>query len=329
MPFRLCLLLLLALPLPALAVQTMSSAEDGCGKAAPASPPSEFNVIGTRRSAITVVPKGYNPNIRHDLVFAFHGRTNPARKVRGYFDLEQNATRPTIVVYPRGLLEDPDEDDEDDYAFTWWTMGEDPNQLRDFAFFDVMVQRFRSQYCIGDIFAVGYSLGASFANNLGCARGDVLRAIATLGGGIERHLKCRGRVAAMILHNPKDRLAPFVYGERTRDKLLKLGDYSGAPVPTEPRDMNCVRYGALLAPYPLLWCPHRKDHSEYGSYYPHNWPNGLGKSIMRFFASLPKGTAWPQDNTPPVPPAIEPPPVIPPVPAAPVPDDDDDDDDDD
>ena len=73
-------------------------------------------------------------------------------------------------------------------------------------------------YCLDPdrIFAVGHSLGAWFVNSLGCARGDVLRAIATLAGGFSRS-DCRGAVAALLFHNPNDRLVDFAYGLEARD----------------------------------------------------------------------------------------------------------------
>ena len=235
-------------------------------------------VQGRQRPLISVLPASYDSHQPHDLVLAFHGRTNPAAQVRGYYDLERHANRPTIFVYPSGLA-------GADGRFSWWNPGNRGDQLRDFALFDAIVQRFKQDYCIGDIYAVGHSLGASMVNSLACARGHVLRAAASLAGGIE-HTPCVGELAVMLIHNPNDRLVPLRYGLAARKRLLAAYPRPATGRPSEPAWLNCERYGEPSDANPLLWCPHSKDHSRRGRYYPHNWPQGTGREIMRFFASL-------------------------------------------
>ena len=58
------------------------------------------------------------------------------------------------------------------------------------------------------------------ANNLACARGDVVRGVASVGGDIRQHENCAGPVASLIMHHPDDRLAPFAGGERARNLLV-------------------------------------------------------------------------------------------------------------
>jgi len=58
------------------------------------------------------------------------------------------------------------------------------------------------------IYVVGHSLGARFTNTLACARGDIIRAIGSVGGSITPN-NCSGPVATIIMHNPKDNLASF------------------------------------------------------------------------------------------------------------------------
>ena len=257
---------------------------DGCGATAPAKPLASILVEGRKRYMITSVPKAYQNKTRHHLVMAFHGRTNTNAQVKRYFDLEGHGGTPAIFVYPNGLTTENHDDDDSEYS--WWDIGNDPKGLRDFAFVDAMLKHYRSQYCIGDVFAVGYSLGASFANSLACARGDQLRGIATLGGGIER-IKCTGRVAAMLIHNPEDRLAPIKLGVAAKERFRRHAGYAETTQPVEPRSYNCVRYGPQSSPYPLVWCPHNKNHNRRGRYYPHNWPPGTGAVMMNFFNSLP------------------------------------------
>lgn len=252
----------------------------GCGVEPPASPPAALQVDGRTRPLIAVVPDDYRPDRAHQLVIAFHGRTSPNRVVRSYFGLEPHAGRPTIFVYPSGLK-------GEDGGFTWWDDGNASEDLRDFALFDLLLERFSHLYCLDldQVFAVGHSLGASFVNSLGCARGDRLRAIATLAGGVMPS-PCRGPTAAVIFHNPNDQLVAFSYGLQTRRLyLIENGLDDAAPV--RRGRFACTRYGRPDAPDPVLWCPHTQNYSPHGEFYPHQWPSGAGAVIMRFFESLP------------------------------------------
>ena len=75
---------------------------------------------------------------------------------------------------------------------------------------------------------MGHSLGAWFANTLACARGDVIRAVGSVGGSVTAN-ECSGPTAAMIMHNPNDRLSAFSAGEYARDISLAQ---NGCGLPT-------------------------------------------------------------------------------------------------
>jgi len=254
----------------------------GCGRQAPTAPLSHVGVSGRRRQVILVVPKDYDVSQPQRLVFAFHGRTNDNAKVRGYYDLERHAAPSTLFVYPLGLK-------DQNGHFTWSSSRDQAHALRDYAFFDALLTEIGKRYCVAlnHIYIVGHSMGAWFGNSLACARAAQIRAVATLGGGISASA-CHGPVAAMIIHNPNDRLVPFASGQRARDTFLKhngLLKARAAPLATHP--LNCRRYGSLTADNPVLWCPHERDYTWRGKYYPHNWPRVTGQAIIAFFAALP------------------------------------------
>ncbi len=235
---------------------------------------------GLIRSFITVIPPGYSSDTPHRLVFAFHGRTSPNEEVRRYYDLEPYATD-TIFVYPSGLS-------QGDGTFTWSDPGDPADALRDFAFFDAMLGLHAQYYCteLDEVFAVGHSLGAYFANALGCARGSQVRGVGTLGGSIVAE-DCVAPTAAIVLHNPNDRLVDIEYGVEVANHFLRQNSITAEPVQTEPRSLNCERYGALGERHPVVWCPHTQDYGYNGRYYPHNWPDETGRAMMEFFESLP------------------------------------------
>ena len=254
----------------------------GCGFAPPASVPT-LQVAGRSRSFVLSSPDDYDPSHRHRLVLAFHGRTNSAVQVQRYYDLEGRGDRAAILVYPRGLVQETG-------RFMWWNGGTG-NSEDDFAFFDALLDYLTATYCIDDdqIFAVGHSMGGSFVNSLACARGDVLRGVAVVGGGYGGTPGCRGQVAALVIHHPDDRLVPVAAGEAAREaRLAQNGLTEHVPWPmSSPSGFRCQRYGVGSSDEPVMWCPHPFDHTRSGRYYPHNWPAETGAAIFDFFDRLP------------------------------------------
>lgn len=251
---------------------------EGCG-VAPGVAPSSLVVAGLERRMIVAVPNGYDPQRLYPLVVAFHGRTNSNVQVRSYFELESELD--AIIVYPSGLTQGG--------VYTWSDGGDSSDALRDYALFDEIVRLMQRRYCIDSskIFVVGHSLGAWFANSLACVRGDVIRAVATVAGGISPS-DCQGRVAAMLLHNPADNLVSIGEGEMARDTFLAQLETPGQPLETgEPvlQALSCMRYHA--ARYPLVWCPHTISRTRSGRNYPHLWPTTTAAAMAHFFNSLP------------------------------------------
>lgn len=250
----------------------------GCG--VPPEPPPETLLVGGReRSLIVEMPPDYDPDTPRPLIVAFHGRTSPNHQVQRYYRLEPYDSD-ALFVYPSAIASEG--------GFRWDDPGDGGDDLRDYELFDAILDRLASGYCLDldRVFVVGHSLGASFATSLACARGDRIRAVAALGGGVQAS-GCSGNVAAMILHNPDDRLVPVSEGERARDLFVALNDLEAESVATEPALLGCRRHPPLDTMFPVLWCPHDFDTTSGGRYYPHNWPAPAGAAIMEFFERLP------------------------------------------
>lgn len=252
----------------------------GCGTNAPYPAPTQSTLNGVKRDYITVIPKNYNPDRPVKLIFAFHGRTNPNTQVRGYYKVEQAAGEEAILIYPAGLPTGSG-------SRNWSNPGDAPDQLRDFALFDQLLEEFSRNYCVDldEVYVVGHSLGAWFTNSLACFRGDIIRGIGSLGGGTAVG-DCAGPVATMIWHNPKDRLVAFSQGETARDQYIRQNQCSYETFKTEPSRGNCVEYKGCYEDAPLVWCPHTVDHDYRGAYYPHTWPDFTGAEIWKFFKGL-------------------------------------------
>jgi len=252
----------------------------GCGRSPPKIPLDHVEFAGQDRGFLGVIPADYRADQPYRLVLAFHGRTDRNEQVRRYFRLEAADRTGTIFVYPSGTKGPRG-------RFNWWNQGDKPGALRDYGLFDKLLDLFTENYCLdlNQIFVVGHSLGATFVNSLACARGDKIRAAATLGGGMMPS-RCRGEIGIMLLHNPKDNLVPVGLGLRARDVFLKKNGVTGNSRPAQPRALNCERYGTPSQSSPVVWCPHRIDHNAQGRYYPHTWPKQTGPAVMDFFAEF-------------------------------------------
>lgn len=249
----------------------------GCGKMQPQTAPTTLTIDEKKRSFITVIPASYEKNTPIKLVFAFHGRTNSNTDVRGYYKVEQASAGKAIFIYPSGLKS------ESGSGYTWGSAG-------DFKFFDTLLKTFSESYCIDldHVYVVGHSLGGWFTSQLGCARGDVIRGIANIGGGASLQKSCAGPVAAMIWHNPKDNLVSYAQGKIARDQAKQQNQCSDKTKPTSPTWANCVAYQGCAETNPLFWCPHTEDYAYWsGAYYPHTWPKEAGAEIWKFFVGLP------------------------------------------
>jgi polyhydroxybutyrate depolymerase len=251
--------------------QNVALSSSGCGISS--APISEIMSSEISRAVITVLPENYDPYRAHKIIFAFHGRTSNNEEVRKYYDLEPSDD--TIFVYPAAL--------SDGGGFTW----ANAENAVDTRFFDDLLETYSSNYCLdlASVYVVGHSLGASYTTSLGCLRGDRIRAVAALGGGISAE-GCTSKVAAMILHNPEDNLVPVSEGERARDSFLVQNALPLESTQTEPSEFNCARYGSEETLYPVVWCLQPFSDAFDGEFYPHTWPQGVGAAIMSFFAAL-------------------------------------------
>lgn len=250
-----------------------------CGKMKPGSAPTEFMVNGVARHTITDISARYDPSRPTKLIVAWHGRTNSNAQLREYLHLDRVAGDNAIVVYPLGLPE-------------WWPTRNWQNgwdkaaYLRDYTFFDTIVQELSQNYCINqdEIYVMWYSLGAWFANSLACARGDVIRGLGSVWGSISRSV-CSGPVEVMMMHHPDDNLASYAGGEAVRDWFLqsnRCDTTSAIPVVWASAKSNCVQY-MCLNDAPVARCPHMESDTWW-YYYPHSRPSFATKMIWDFWS---------------------------------------------
>lgn len=241
----------------------------GCGAADhPASGTFNIDVDGLSREYIVKIPADYDPSTPYKLIFTWHYLGGSASGIAGgfgggYYGLESRSQGSAIFVSPEGI----------DAA--WPNTGG-----RDVAFARAMVEWLNSNYCIDQtrVFSTGFSYGAIMSNTVGCAMGDVFRAIAPMSGSGPRAFGgagCMGPVAAWISHGNTDRTVSFASGQGSRDHWVTTNGCETASAPTTPSP--CVTYNGCDDGFPVTWCEYSGGHTQ---------PSFAPDAIWDFFAQF-------------------------------------------
>jgi len=252
----------------------------GCGKAPPAVGflgGQTIAVAGAPRTFGLYVPAGYDPNKGYPLIFALHGDGGDGAGARAGMKLEAPAREGAIFVYPDGR------------GRTWDLNTMPPEKNPDVLFFDALVAKLGDTMCLarGRVFVTGHSNGAYMANQLGCWRGGVVRAIAPHSGGgpydstnkgYDEHgdLVCPGSpVAALVVHGQADGVVAPSEGQFSLSHWRRVDgcQASTAKVAPEP----CVAYTGCARPVVSCSVP-GLGHGEWSQAAQLTWD---------FFASLP------------------------------------------
>jgi polyhydroxybutyrate depolymerase len=239
----------------------------GCGKPATTGLQSRtIQIDGVDRTFLRFIPAGYTANKPMSLIFAFHGSGGTSTGARTTFDLESNAGGKAIIVYPQGLPNAAGDNRWDDQGG------------KDTKFVDDIIARTEAAFCIDRdrIFATGFSNGARFTSNLGCSRGDILRAIAPVAPGGEANTLpltgCVGEVAIWegLGNQDPDHLSGAM---RVRDYYSSANGCSTTRTVTTPT--GCETYDGCRAETPSIWCTYDLGHK---------WPPIAPAGVPAFFA---------------------------------------------
>ena len=175
----------------------------GCGAANGMAKPGPVSglvvtVGAVKRTYALTVPSGYDAYRGYPLVFNFHSGGRNGAGARDYFAFEKLAGDKAVFVYPDGEKGN-------------WDLDTPAAQNKDIAFFDALLAEIEANLCVDTsrVFATGSSMGAYLTNQLGCRRGDVLRAIAPHAGGgpwetggpydAEGHVICAQKAPAAMI----------------------------------------------------------------------------------------------------------------------------------
>jgi polyhydroxybutyrate depolymerase len=248
---------------------------EGCSKGKPGEQRGlSINVRGSQRAYDLSVPSSYDAKKSYPLVFAFHGGGGDAQSARETFRFSRIAGNDAIFVYPSAHDGN-------------WDLDSPADDNEDVAFFDAVVASLEASHCVDKtrIFATGYSNGGYFSNQLGCRRGNVLRAIASHAGGgpyggddgydDSGHLKCNGKpVAAMIFHSEDDDTVSVEDGESSVAHWRWANSCNARTSQAAPDP--CVSFDGCKNP--VVWCGISGIGHDF-------WSEGAA-ATFRFFASF-------------------------------------------
>lgn len=240
----------------------------GCGGPAPTHilAHESIEVAGSSRDYTLRLPGTYPGDFPFPLVFMFHGAGSNGTQFRELVALEEAARARAIFVYPNALA--------DTDGLTRWTGADDGP---DFALRDALEHELAGAYCIDEarIFAVGFSSGAAFTNELACA--GVVDGMAAIAGGGPENPPCAGPVPALVAHGRADPVVGLEYGEATREHWREANGCADASAPVDPAP--CAAYeGCDVA---LTWCEH-DDPVQIA----HGWPDWTDDAIWSVLGGI-------------------------------------------
>lgn len=254
----------------------------GCGNPTPPS-----GVIGSGDGRYTIsLPEAYDPDRPYRLGFAFHGygRTSEEAQSVDLQGVQSQLGGDGILVYMKSV------------GPGWEQPGSlDPN----IANFESVLDRLLAETCVDEsrIFVTGHSSGAGFANILGCRYGDVLQAVAPVGGSVLERQGCVGTPAAIVVHGVEDNFTNN--GESSRDFWVGHSECSEPGTDLEaleariraaraarsddPENIECTAYQGCLPDSTVTWCVHGEDGYDDST---HGWPTRGGEVIRAALEAL-------------------------------------------
>jgi hypothetical protein len=148
----------------------------------------------------------------------------------------------------------------------------------EYGYFDRLHKAVEDEFCVDTDrqFFAGYSSGGWMAHQLGCQFPDVLRAQASVTGGLPFAIHSGAKtcvdhpIAAFLIHDAMDMSNVYAGSVSALERLLAMngctGGWTMTGAPKEPytiagvpnnADFDCVRYTGCPAAYPIVFCTSR------------------------------------------------------------------------
>ena len=129
---------------------------------------------------------------------------------------------------------------------------------------------------VSRIFVLGVSSGGIMSNELGCFRGDVVRAIAPA-SAMTWDEPCQGNAAVMVICGAEDTYNPCESDGQGQVDFWTATNGCGMQSSPSPISGLCNEYEGCPAENPVLFCTHSGGHM---------WPSSMNDAVWDFFMGL-------------------------------------------
>jgi hypothetical protein len=242
---------------------------DGCNQQPPGTEPigkifrHDITVAGlaaqysawTQRSYCTIMPNGYTPDPTKPYPLLVYGPGCGATSCEGV-GLFTGHTDGMMVVQAIASSTAKNPDGSSQCFQTGKLSTVDSPELN---YFDQIISEVSAKYCVdkGRIFVAGTSSGSWFSNYLGCARGNVIRAISPDSGGIPfAHPPCTGGAAAFQFPGNEatdtDSMGHPIGMTVARDLFITANGTATTPTQMKFGNITCDYYSGVS---PVVYCP--------------------------------------------------------------------------
>ena len=233
-----------------------------------------WTVDGEKREAIVFSPVPTTANVKHPLVFCFHGRGGNMQGTAQQMHI-QTIWKEAIVLYPQGLKGRPTKGDTQGTRTGWQIVANQTDgnvQNKDLDFFDAMLSTMKQKYTLDDdrIYATGFSNGGIFSYLLWAERSKTIAAIGECAGHLVEPEALSTPHAALAIAGTADTTNPFLNQVQSIEKARVVDNAIDDGQP-------CGQYCTL---YPSTTQTPVKTFIHCGG---HEYPPWAPAEIVKFF----------------------------------------------
>jgi len=202
-----------------------------------------WTVDGEKREALVFSPTPTTANVKHPLVFCFHGHGGNMKGTAQQMHI-QTIWKEAIVVYPQGLTGRPVKNDTEGKKTGWQIVANQTDgdvQNKDLDFFDAMLSTMKQKYSVDAdrIYSTGFSNGAIFSFLLWAERSNIIAAIGECAGCIAEGETLTTARAALAIAGTADTTNPFANQQQSIEKARVVDNATGNG---QPCGQYCTLY---------------------------------------------------------------------------------------
>lgn len=186
-----------------------------------------WTIDGVKREALVFAPAPTTSDIKHPVVFGFHGHGGNMNAAAHGMHI-QSLWPEAVVVYPQGLPS-PSKVDPQGLRPGWQNQAGEQGD-RDLKLFDAMLTTMRQKFSVDEkrIYSTGFSNGGSFSYLLWAERGKTIAAIGECAGRLFPSEHPAAARAVLVIAGQADTTDPFVVQQQSLETARQVDSATGA-----------------------------------------------------------------------------------------------------